>query len=406
MSTLSYGLNVTKKPSSLAGKPAPPKRKTIFDDDSGPEDGPDGVDALETIDTLGGLDTTSTGTNSSLNSKGRTFTQRSTKKPQISQYGDLSSNHSTARHASSAQSLDPNVYDYDAVYDSLHSKPKGSASKEEDKRPKYMANLLAAAETRKRDQLRAKDKMLAKEREAEGDEYADKEKFVTGAYKAQQEEVERLEQEEAKREAEEQERKRKGEGGMTGLYRGLLDKEGKKHDDAIRAVDKAIGGLKSENALESDTSPLEPTITREKQDSDLAKAKGIALNDEGQVVDKRQLLNAGLNIAPKPKSSTLSSPNTKSSSAAANRSGPNGDGAAGPRIGSKQAMRERQSRMLEEQLEQASKRAVEDEDVKAGELERAAKSRKTEGEITGARARYLQRKKEAADAKAAGGGGG
>ena len=59
-----------------------------------------------------------------------------------------------------------------------------------------MENLLAAAEVRKRDQLRAKEKMLLREREAEGDDYADKEKFVTAAYRAQQEDMRRLEEEE------------------------------------------------------------------------------------------------------------------------------------------------------------------------------------------------------------------
>ena len=75
---------------------------------------------------------------------------------------------------------------------------------------------MQAAEVRKRDQLRAQEPLLRIEREAEGDEFADKEKFVTGAYKAQQEEVRRMEEAEAKREAEEEKRKRKG-GGMSGF---------------------------------------------------------------------------------------------------------------------------------------------------------------------------------------------
>lgn len=53
MSTLSYGLNITKKP-PIGTRPA--KRKTIFDDDSGPEDGPDDEEqTVESISTLGGL---------------------------------------------------------------------------------------------------------------------------------------------------------------------------------------------------------------------------------------------------------------------------------------------------------------------------------------------------------------
>ena len=65
-------------------------------------------------------------------------------------------------------------------------------------------------------------------------------------------------------------------------------------------------------------------------------------------------------------------------------------------------MRERQTRMLEAQLEQAAKRAADEEMEEQRKLEHTAKSRKTDSEISGARERYLQRKKEAEAAKAAG----
>jgi coiled-coil domain-containing protein 55 len=64
-----------------------------------------------------------------------------------------------------------------------------------------MDKLLASAEVRKRDFLIAQEKKFQKEREMEGDEFAGKEKFVTTAYKRQQEEM---------REAENAERLREG----------------------------------------------------------------------------------------------------------------------------------------------------------------------------------------------------
>ena len=74
---------------------------------------------------------------------------------------------------------------------------------ETDKRePKYMENFLASANTRKLDRLRAEEKMLALEREKEGGEFDDKEKFVTEGYKRQMEEVRKAEEEEKKREGE------------------------------------------------------------------------------------------------------------------------------------------------------------------------------------------------------------
>lgn len=66
--------------------------------------------------------------------------------------------------------------------------------------PKYMKNLLDSAATRRLDHLRAEEKLMQREREAEGDEFADKEKFVTQAYKDQMAEVRRAEAEEKARE--------------------------------------------------------------------------------------------------------------------------------------------------------------------------------------------------------------
>lgn len=63
-----------------------------------------------------------------------------------------------------------------------------------------MDNLIASAEVRKRDYLIAQEKKYKKERETEGEEFAGKEKFVTSAYKKQQEEMRKAEEEERLRE--------------------------------------------------------------------------------------------------------------------------------------------------------------------------------------------------------------
>jgi hypothetical protein len=385
MPALAYGLSVPKKPGSLASRPAPARRKTIFDDDSGPEDGPDG-DAPEAITTLGGLSTPSAAEAPSKPAASASSAASPKKPGRVSQYGDLSSNHTAGKHAATAQAIDPSIYDYDSVYDSLHAKP-AKASSGEARGPKYMDSLLAASEVRKRDQLRAKEKMLAKEREAEGDEFADKEKFVTGAYKAQQEEVRRLEAEEAKREEEEAERRRKGRGGLRQMYKSILDRDEQRHAEAVKAAE-AVGKRKPD---EDGPGPDEKT------EADLARETGAVVNEDGQVVDKRQLLAAGLNVVAKPKAAAAKTatdfPHAHRGGAAAGLHG---------RGGSKAAMRERQTRMLESQLEEASKRAADDEDVQREAAERAAKSKKTEGDISSAKERYLQRKREAEAARAAG----
>ena len=53
---------------------------------------------------------------------------------------------------------------------------------------------------RKQDRVRAEDVMTQREREREGDEFADKDAFVTPAYLAQQEELRKAEAEEKARE--------------------------------------------------------------------------------------------------------------------------------------------------------------------------------------------------------------
>ncbi|RAL60597.1 hypothetical protein DID88_009792 [Monilinia fructigena] len=335
---LSYGLNLTKKPHGA--KQPPTKRKPIFggDDDSDEDTRPGDV-GIEEIGELGEIPSKQNVTKP-IQKKGPQVSIGS--KPKLnplnkaptSMYGDLSSSLTSKKHAETAAELDENIYDYDAVYDSL--KPKKIVNEEEERKPKYMSNLIAAAAVRKRDSTIAEEKKLAREREAEGDEYADKEKFVTSAYKKQQEENRRLEEEERLKEEEEQ-RKNKGTG-MT-----------------IKAAEDRI-----KQGPQDDTTPEEKTKTA----ADIAReinekrAGTIAVNDEGQVVDKRELLKGGLNVIPKAKLKSNVNSST-SESTASDRGRGNAFVGAG---GGKQAMRERQSRMMEAQLEQATKRALEEEE--------------------------------------------
>lgn len=355
MPDLKYGLNLTKKPGlPPLGSRAPPK-KTIFDDSE-----------------------------SDSNDKSPPPTSAAPKRKahQISQYGDLSAKHTSIKHAQAAQELDPSVYDYDGVYDSLHAKP--FKAKDSNAGPKYMTSLLAAAEVRKRDQLRAKEKALQREREEEGEEFADKEKFVTGAYKAQQAEMARVEQEEREREAEEMEKRKKTGGGMTGLYKDLLSREDERHERAMRAGDEAVSGEQTEKK------DLEEGL---KDETTLAKEKGAMVNEDGQIVDKRQLLTAGLNVAKKSKAQEAQSQQArKEREQYAHR--PNNFRSDG-----KKDARERQTRMLEDQLAEASRKAAEEEQTEQEALEKANKRRVTEKDVSSAKERYLARKRAAEEEK-------
>jgi coiled-coil domain-containing protein 55 len=113
------------------------------------------------------------------------------------------------------------VYDYDGAWDSIQAErlrqkeAKTAETKERKVRsplfllsihslnyhqPKYIHGLLSSAATRKLDHLRAEEKMIQIERAAEGDEFNDKEAFVTQAYRDQMAEVRRAEEEEKRRE--------------------------------------------------------------------------------------------------------------------------------------------------------------------------------------------------------------
>jgi hypothetical protein len=305
----------------------------------------------------------------------------------ISQYGDLSAQRTNLKTVEKALEVDSAIYDYDAAFDAIHAKDaerKAQRKKEaEERKSRYMDNFLAAAETRKQDLVRAKDKQLQREREAEGDMYADKEKFVTEAYKKQQEEIRKAEEEEKKRQAAEEE-KRKAMG-MQGFYRGVMDEQEKRYQEAVEAANEAAKSGKPV-AVEQEKEKTDAEIAEELK----AQGKDVLLNEEGQIVDKRETLSAGLNIVKKPK--PVTAPKTESRVAIQPVWQSRG-------TGNQKAMRERQTRMMEEQLAAAAKRAADDEAEERRKLEHASKSRKTEAEIGSAKERYLARKKAAEEAK-------
>lgn len=106
-----------------------------------------------------------------------------------------------------AAAIDPNIFSYDEVYDSMKAGAAALAEQrkrekeQEGDKPKYVSGLLKAAEQRRKDRIRAEDKLIELERAKEGDEFADKESFVTSAYKEQQAELRKAEEEEKKRES-------------------------------------------------------------------------------------------------------------------------------------------------------------------------------------------------------------
>lgn len=78
--------------------------------------------------------------------------------------------------------VDESIYQYDEHYDRLQDERK-RLKRPKVEGPRFMKNLLIAKEQRKQDKDRVEDVRAARERELEGDEYKDKEVFVTDGYK-------------------------------------------------------------------------------------------------------------------------------------------------------------------------------------------------------------------------------
>ncbi|KAG4303247.1 hypothetical protein PCANB_000554 [Pneumocystis canis] len=274
--------------------------------------------------------------------------------------------------------INSSVYEYDEIYDEMkEAQKKRQIETDEDKeqrKPKYMDKFFELASIRERDRLRAQEKMLQIERQAEGDMYNDKEKFITDAYKKQQEELSRLEEEENMKEA----LMRKKSQGITSFYRNILNEREKQHDELINAISKP-------HKVSKTTEEVSKEKTLEEVASELSKkGTNVIVNDDGEIVDKRQLLSAGLNVVKK--STKVSQQFLKTQK---------------PQYNSKFALksydrqrRERESLLIREQIEKAEKEREELERQKYQELVANSQQKRSSEEINKIRERYLKRKAE------------
>ncbi|ETN80187.1 zinc finger, C3HC4 type [Necator americanus] len=109
------------------------------------------------------------------------------------------------KHAERLQEMaiaeDPTIFDYDASYDQIQAirDEKVAEKKKADKerKSKYALDIIKAHKRRELEQQSREERQQQKERVEEGDQFADKEVFVTGAYRKQMEEVQKFREEEA-----------------------------------------------------------------------------------------------------------------------------------------------------------------------------------------------------------------
>ena len=181
---------------------------------------------------------------------------------------------------------------------------------------------------------------------------------------------------------------------MVNFYKDMLSRGEAKHEEVVKAAEEAAQRVKAGDVPQATEAEKEEKSDAQKADDLNSRGANVAINDEGQVVDKRQLLSAGLNVAPKPKS-------TPAASASSNARGPSGrpGPGSGPQFG-RGAQRARQTEMVAQQLEEKARQEEEAEAARQKEIAERNRSTKTATDVSSAKERYLARKKEREEAAA------
>ncbi|KAF5315597.1 hypothetical protein D9611_004718 [Ephemerocybe angulata] len=294
--------------------------------------------------------------------------------------------------------VDSTVYEYDEVWDRMQvAKQKAKEAKEVEsleRKPKYINSLLNAAATRKLDHQRAEEKMMQRERELEGDEFKDKESFVTQGYAEQLVAMRKAEEEEKQRE--EQEKKQRGAtSGMTHFYKKLLEESEQQHEATVAAAEKRVFGPQAEDP--SNLTITKPPDFTPQSDLELAKlareqGKEVELNDDNQIVDKRELLTAGLNLA-LPNTRNLALKKALEAKGGAQTEEVQAHRAVGA-AASRKEINERRAREVRKQMEEEERRVEEKKrEEEAESLRRTVQKRNTTDDVMSAKERYLQRKR-------------
>ncbi|KAI8810563.1 coiled-coil domain-containing protein 55-domain containing protein [Cladochytrium replicatum] len=300
----------------------------------------------------------------------------------------------------------PSVFDYDGVYDELKREERARKLAREGvegdggKKARYMDKIVETAKARKINLERAKERMAQRERELEGeDQFADKEKFVTSAFLERQKELKRLEEEEERKEAEDA--RKRGED-PTLFYKNLLEQTSKSVFDPNEKVDAEYLRILEEADRERD----------ETLKNIASNKTGVVLNDSNEVVDHRQLLSAGLNLSSR-KLKVMEFERRRKEEAEARRKREEEEARAQEveKAEREAAERKRRRKQVEEstrtaaihvekqraEMREKQRRAREEEEDR---VRKQMAKKADEGVVSDARARYLERQKAKAAARA------
>lgn len=187
---------------------------------------------------------------------------------------------------------------------------------------------------------------------------------------------------------------------MTHFYRQLLEQSEAEHSATVAATQEASnpnprkrGPLGPENLtiMKPDDLPPPPSTDAEKVKLARADGKEVEVNDDGQIVDSRELLSAGLN---------LSAPNTRKlgltlkKKTAADGGEPIITHRAVGSAASQREINERRRREIQAQLAEEKERTRKElEERERESIARNVTKRNTADDVQSAKARYLERKR-------------
>eukprot|EP00033_Pygsuia_biforma_P002580 GCRY01002855.1.p1 GENE.GCRY01002855.1~~GCRY01002855.1.p1 ORF type:complete len:243 (+),score=47.74 GCRY01002855.1:137-865(+) len=145
---------------------------------------------------------------------------------QVLQRTGTLSQKSTMKTYQKALEEDPTAFDYDDVYDAIQGKrdeeTKAIQQEKLEKKSKYIEGLLRHSKKRELFLESVRERQLQKEREEEAEQYADKEKFVTSAYKDRLSELRQWEEEERMEEERDKMHDVTKKGDLSGFYNNLF----------------------------------------------------------------------------------------------------------------------------------------------------------------------------------------
>ena len=190
---------------------------------------------------------------------------------------------------------------------------------------------------------------------------------------------------------------------MAQFYQKLLEEEAKAHEETVVLTTSSSSDPSSSkqplgpNLRITKPPTSEPQIAGSKSDLELAKEAAqrgmeIELNDDNQIIDKRELLSAGLNLSMantrKLGSKFSATPSSETSSEPVNVHRAAGVAASRNAINARRA-REIQTQIAEEEERLLLERKRKEREAK----ERIVAKRNNEEDVQSARERYLVRKK-------------